>query len=307
MNIKIAKFRYGLRLAYLFLLACLMALTPVPVTAIGLQDPNQDASFGMEGTIEGPPPTTPASITTPSSGQTFTDTPITIAGVCKTGLLVKIFSNNVFVGSTMCQNGSYRLQIDLFSGRNDLVARVYDALDQAGPDSNLISVVFNDGSFAQFGTRVTLSSLYARKGGNPGSEFVWPVVISGGVGPYAVSVDWGDNTADTLLSRAFAGSMDLMHTYQEAGIYTVIVKVSDANGTTAYLQLVGVANGEASGQATSSGGTATIVRDTAFGRYGWIIALAAVPLLAITFWLGQRHELLTIRRRIDEGRRQAGV
>ena len=42
------------------------------------------------------------------------------------------------------KNGSYEVAIDLFSSKNDLVARHYDDLDQGGPDSNLVSVTFND-------------------------------------------------------------------------------------------------------------------------------------------------------------------
>ncbi len=59
-----------------------------------------------------------------------------MSGICPGDLLVKIFKNNVFAGSVQCKNGSYSIVIDLFSGQNELVARVYDALDQPGPDSN---------------------------------------------------------------------------------------------------------------------------------------------------------------------------
>ena len=108
---------------------------------------------------------------------------------------LKIFSNNVFIGSTTCRGGSYTLQTTLFAGANALVARVYDALDQTGPDSNTVNVTYNDAQFAQFGTVVSLTSLYARRGVNPGTSLSWPLILSGGVGPYAVSVDWGDGSA----------------------------------------------------------------------------------------------------------------
>lgn len=83
----------------------------------------QAGSVGLEGRISTDPPTRAATITTPSNGAVFSSTPITIAGLCPSNVLVKIFDNNVFVGSAVCSNGSYSLQADLFSGNNQLVAQ----------------------------------------------------------------------------------------------------------------------------------------------------------------------------------------
>jgi hypothetical protein len=271
------------------------------VVALGSQQNPQSSSTGLEGTVAGPPPSSPATISIPVNGQTVSNTPITVSGLCKTDLLVKIFSNNVFVGSTICKNGSYSLQVDLFSGANDLIARIYDALDQAGPDSNVVRVTFNDAQFAQFGTRVTLTSIYARKGAAPGQTLTWPITLSGGLGPYAVSVDWGDGKPATLLSKAFADSFDITHIYDNAGVYNVIIKATDANGVSAFLQLVGVGTGQVTGKSstgTSGGGTTTTTKSQII----LIPLLVIIPLLAVAFWLGRRHELFTIRKRLEENR-----
>jgi hypothetical protein len=272
-------------------------LTPLAAAVVN----PQSGSVGLEGSVPGNPPTQAATIAIPGNGQVFTATPITVSGLCKTGLLIKIFSNNVFVGSTQCVNGSYSLKVDLFSGRNDLVARVYDALDQAGPDSNTVSVTFNDAQFAQFGSHVSLSSNYARIGASPGTPLVWPLILSGGTGPYALSIDWGDGSGPQLQSVSFPGIINVSHTYSQAGVYVIVVRVTDANGTSAYLQLVGVANGKISGGLTpnttssQNGKTTTIL---------WQPMLAAIPLLIIAFWLGRRHELFTLRRTIESSRKQ---
>lgn len=153
----------------------------------------QSGSSGLQGEVPTPPPDTAASIATPTSGQSFSRVPITIAGLCPDSLLVKIFTNNVFVGATVCNDGSYSLQVDLLDGRNDLVAKVFDALDQPGPDSNVVTVTYNNDQFRNTGVPLLLlTSAYARRGANPGEELVWPVAISGGTPPYAISVDWGD-------------------------------------------------------------------------------------------------------------------
>lgn len=253
----------------------------------------------MEGKIPSPPPTRGATITTPGSGQTFTRTPITVNGLCPQGLLVKVFTNNVFIGATTCDSGSYSIQVDLFSGENDLVARVYDAFDQAGPDSNVVKVTFNDAQFKAFGgALLSLTSSYAQRGANPGDTLVWPVILSGGNGPYAISVTWGDNKAPDLISREFTGTFDLKHVYDNAGIYKVTVKASDKNGLTAYLQLVAIANGAATGgtdQNNKNGAQSTVPP-----RVVWIPAAVSIPLIFAAFWLGKRYELATIRRHIEQ-------
>lgn len=271
-----------------------------PTFAIGSPQNPQSGNVGLEGTVPGTPPTQAATIAVPTNGQVFTSVPITVSGLCKTGLLVKIFSNNVFVGSAQCANGSYSLKIDLFSGRNDLVARVYDTLDQQGPDSNTVSVTFNDAQFAQFGTHVALSSNYARIGANPGSTLTWPIILSGGTGPYALSVDWGDGSSTDLQSVSFPGVINIHHVYNQAGVFTIVVKATDANETSAYLQLVGVANGQVSGSLSPGTTEKTPSQTTIL----WQPLLLAIPLLIATFWLGQRHELYTIRRTIEANRNE---
>lgn len=272
-----------------------IAGSAIASSVYALQNP-QSGAQGLEATIPTSAPTQAATIATPSNGAVISNVPVTVSGLCQSGLLVKIFVNNVFVGSTVCTNGSYQLQVDLFSGRNDIVARVYDALDQSGPDSNVVSVTFNDAQFLATGSRVTITSDYARRGANPGDELDWPVTIAGGAPPYAISVDWGDNKAADLQSSAFGGTIDLKHVYDSAGTYQVTVKVTDAKGVSAFLQLVGVANGAV--QASSTGGkpTATTITRT---NVLWWPTLAGFPMLLVAFWLGQRHELYTLRRKLE--------
>lgn len=271
----------------------------LPVYAAN-QFPDQtgSGSIGIQGTITKTPPTQAATITTPSNGAVFTNVPITVNGICPANTVVKIFSNNVFVGSVFCNNGSYSVQINLFSGRNDLVARVYDSLDQAGPDSNVVSVTFNDAQFAAFGTRVTLSSVYAIRGAPPGQEFTWPITIAGGVGPYAVSVDWGDGSPTDLISQPNLGDLTIRHTYKNAGIYRVIIKVTDKNGTTAFLQVIGIATGATQNINGQGGAQTTVIKEII-----WIPMLAMIPLIVAAFWAGRRNELFSIRKQLESTRR----
>jgi hypothetical protein len=274
----------------------MIALAP-STQAAPVENP-QEGAIGVEGKIPSNPPSNAPTITTPRDGQVFTTIPITVNGLCTSGLLVKMFSNNVFVGSVLCENGSYSIDIDLFSGQNELVARMFDSLDQGGPNSNMVTVTFNDEQFNPFGTSLlSLTSNYAARGANPGQRLVWPVILSGGTSPYAVSVDWGDGTSPDLISTPFTGTIDLGHVYKSAGIYRVTVKATDKNGLSAFLQLVATANGAVTTDASkeeddASGDTVTKVL--------WLPAVACIPLIFVSFWLGQRYELATLRKHLEQ-------
>jgi hypothetical protein len=255
----------------------------------------QSGSIGIQGLIPSTPPTRGATIAVPGNGVVFTNIPITVSGLCPTGLLVKLFSNNVFVGSTVCQNGSYSLQVDLFSGQNVLVARVYDSLDQPGPDSNNVTVTYESAQFIQFGTQLTLSSVYAEKGAPPGDELDWPILINGGTAPYAVSVDWGDGTASNLLSLSGAGTFTIKHTYKTSGLYKVIVKATDKNGEEAFLQLVGQATGSTQSNINKNSGNTVIIEKTVL----WWPLLLMVPLIVAAFFIGGRYALDKERKQIE--------
>ena len=256
----------------------------------------ESGSVGLEGRISSDPPTAAATITFPRDGSVINSLPTTVSGLCPTGLLVKIFKNNVFAGSVQCVNGSFSLQIDLFNGRNELVARVYDDLDQAGPDSNIVVVTFPfSGLVAP--NRISLTSPFAKRGANPGENLSWPIVISGGTGPYAITVDWGDGKTPDIISQQFPGNFNINHIYDSPGVYNIIIRATDKSGALAFLQLVGVANGPV-GQNNSQGkngeGGSTITNT----KILWQPAVVALPLIATSFWLGMKYELFTLRKRL---------
>ena len=294
-----------------WLIAIILGVLTLVSTPFALAVTSSNGAVGLEGTISTPPPSTGATISLPRDGATFDTLPVTVSGICTSGLLVKLFKNNVFAGSAQCNNGSFSIQVDLFTGRNELVARVYDALDQAGPDSGTVAVNFAE-SAPVIGTRPSLTSVYAKKGANPGETISWPIVLSGGEGPYAVSIDWGDGKAPELFSQVFAGTFDIKHAYDNPGVYNVIIKVADKNGVVAYLQLVGVANGALSqdnsvtgnasnGKVTGATGSTASSLTNPKVKILWQPAAIVVPFLASTFWLGRKYQLLMLRKKIESG------
>ncbi len=290
------------------LLATIVAITSMIISSqVVNAQTSQSGSIGIEGTISSPPPTQGATISLPTNGQAFTTIPVNVSGLCPNDLLVKVFKNNVFAGAVQCTNGSYSIVIDLFPGTNELVARVYDALDQPGPDSNVVTVTFRDNRQGA-ASRVTLTSNYAKRGANPGEDLVWPIILSGGIGPYAISVDWGDGSTPDLISQEYPGVFNITHKYDSPGIYNMIIKATDKDGGTAYLQLVGIANGPLSqengtggsgsgsgGDGSDSGGTKTKIL--------WQPAALTIPFVISTFWLGKKYELRVLRKKIERGDR----
>ena len=288
----------------LFLLM-FMLLPSEFVLAQSSQNP-QSGAAGLSGTVPVDPPTQGATITLPANGQVFTASQTDVTGICPQGLLVKLFKNDVFAGSATCDTGSFTITAELFSGQNVLVARVYDALDQPGPDSNKPVVTFDDGSgTGEAIDRLLLTSNFAKRGANPGATLSWPITLTGGTGPYAISVDWGDGE-HTLLSQDLAGDFTPTHVYELAGTYRIAVQATDANNLTAFLQLVGVANGAvqdnplARTDTSGSNGDAATIQPSSTTNFKLIIwpLYVMIALIITTFWIGRRYEVKKLKKKL---------
>lgn len=263
------------------------ALTPLPIP-----DP-KPGGFGLEATKTQPAPTQGATITTPGDGASFASSPITVAGICPNELLVQIYNNNVMVGSVMCQNGSFSLEVSLFAGSNELKALVYDDLDQAGPESNIVTVNYTDTRFSAFGEFVTLTSAYGRRSAPAGDQLTWPLQLSGGTGPYAFTIDWGDGSELQLFSQPLEGVINVAHPYKKAGIYRVNVRAADVNDVSAFLQVIAVSSGQVEQlneeEASQPSEKVTII---------WPPAVIATILLIPSYWLGRRSQLVSLRSKM---------
>jgi hypothetical protein len=237
------------------------SLLALPASAATI---TKDGSVQVAGTVPGPPPATPPTIDVPTNGSSFDQKNITVSGTCIAGLVVKVYRNGVFAGSALCGgDGRYSMQIDLVLKRNDLVAYQCDSSNQASPPSNLVSVTYElpvppttppssgGGSSAPVpapaspGTpanQLIIYYDYTLQGIFKGQTFTFPVQFTGGVGPYAVSIDWGDGTTN-VFSRPDITPFSTQHAYAKPGTYVVKVRVADSQGQQAYLQLVIIVNG----------------------------------------------------------------
>ena len=265
-------------------------LTPLPTP-----DP-APGGYGLQVTKTQAPPTEGATITVPGNGASFTESPITVQGICPDGLLIQVYNNNVMVGAVMCEGGSFSLQVSLFAGTNDLTVIVFDDVEQAGPESNTVTVTYTDSNFTAFGQLITLTSAYGRRAAAAGTQLGWPIQLSGGNGPYAFSIDWGDGGDPELMSQAVAGAFNIGHVYRNAGIYQINIRVSDVNGVSAFLQLIAVASGIPNPAAGETGDDDALQQQRV--EILWVPAAIALILLFPTFWLGRRSQLVSLRNRM---------
>ncbi len=254
-------------------------------------------SYGLAATKTQEAPTSAATITTPGNGASFGNSPITVSGICTTGLLVQVYNNGVMVGSVMCTNNSFSLQASLFAGANEFTAIMYDDLEQAGPTSNIVTVNYTDSTITAFGQMITLTSSYGRRSAPSGSELSWPLQLTGGMGPYAFSLDWGDGSSAELKSQSLAGLVTIAHTYKKAGIYQVNVKVTDVNGVSAFLQVVAVSSGKVDGAAAGVGDTKNTTGTTKT-EILWIPAAVGLVLLLPAYWLGRRSQIVSLHNKM---------
>jgi hypothetical protein len=252
----------------------------------------QTGSVGLSGTVRGPAPTTSAVIVNPRTGSRTSSIPITISGTCPTQTFVSITKNGVFAGVTSCQDdGTFSLQADLFDGANTLLAVVFDALGQSGPNSTPVNIFYDAPSLSlpggSVGRQLFIETDTTVTAGDPAQPIGRSAKIVGGVGPYAVSWDWGDGET-SLTSQAADGTISANHSYARPGTYRVIVKVTDSQGNSAFMQMVTVVNGPVTQLGTTKG--------SGIGALSGQL-LAAWPLLGLAFimvlffWLGERRAM----------------
>lgn len=257
----------------------------------------QSGSVGLSGSVPGPPPSTSATIVLPPSGNVTDSVPDTITGTCTPGDFVSITDNGSFAGATTCSaHGTYSIPVDLFDGNNAVVAQISDALGQYGPNSVTINIRYNAPEVTLPGgvaaKQLFLEADTAVVAGDPNTVIARAVTIVGGVAPYAVSWDWGDGTS-SLDSEANGGPVSDSHTYTRPGTYTVIVKVTDSAGNSAYMQLVTVVNGKTEAIGSSNGQGLGAVPGTLVSSWP-LFGLGAI--VVVTFWFGEMWQMRKLRR-----------
>lgn len=268
--------------------------------------------------IPGPPVTSPAVIDNPVNGDRFSAIPIPVNGTCPVNAAyVEIFRNGVMSGSAICEaDSTYQLSIDLFPGQNDLTAHVFNITDDEGPVSDVVTVYYDapqppppptssgnkpPSSGSGYNNPLILKTAFVYKGYYVGQPVEWPLQITGGSKPYVLHVDWGDKNID-VISRANDGEFKITHTYTKAagakGDYTVKVNASDSSGQTAYIQFFVIVNANQNSNIAGNIFSKPPPALSNSNKWLWLAwpAYVFVLIMAISYWLGEREEIIILRR-----------
>lgn len=218
--------------------------------------------------VNGPAPTIGATITEPKNGLQFDTSFIVVSGTCQTDTFVVLKNNNLVAGSANCTDaGIFTINIQLQTGVNTLSALNYDNLNQPGPVTPSVTVEYTKGSSSTDSPKTTIPDIKVPDnpssipglddkykqcneykfdkmptGGNtsiniiclprlflPNSEQTIGFLIWGGEPPYAVSIDWGDDSDLTLLTFDEPGYKVVSFKYENPGFYSIIIRSSDKN------------------------------------------------------------------------------
>jgi len=151
---------------------------------------------------------------------------------------------------------------------------------------------------------IFLTTNYAPPGYGRNQTLSWPINRERRSSAVAISANWGDGSTATLLSQSTAGSVTLTHKYSSGGTYQVTSRAPDKKATPPSLQVVAL---------------------SAAGRPNNYVNHYHHPLFHHSldhFWLysrsfllyccyrwpsgfGARHQLYTLRNRLDQSERSA--
>lgn len=254
-------------------------------------------SIGISGVMPGKAPTVAATIDSPNDQQRFSTSPVTFTGTCPANTLVEIFKNDIFAGSTPCTDaGIFSVGIDLMIGQNILIARVYDALNQPGPDSKP-KTVFYDALPPQAGPLIGLNFGGAQlllntdavfRGAFPNKELNIPIDIIGGTPPYALNIQWGDSN-NKVISRNDNITFNAGHIYLKPGTFQISIQASDALGRVAFLTVASIVNGQPNIAAANTISTSEANKLLLL----WPLYASAVAIV-ISFFIGEKREKQTL-------------
>lgn len=285
------------------ILLLVVGLSLIAYTATASSPPPQSSSVGLSGIMPGKPPTVAAIIKSPDTGSHSSISPLTVSGTCPAGNLIELFKNDIFAGSTPCDNsGNFSIDIDPLVGQNTLIARVYDALNQPGPNSNSVIVNYDAlpaqssslTSMSFGGSQMLLNTDAVFRGTFPDQELDIPIDILGGTPPYAVNIQWGDSN-NKVMPRDNNQTFKAGHVYKKPGTYQISLQASDAAGRVAFLSVASIVNGQPSAATATSTGTISSNNLLVL----WPLYTSAVAIM-VSFWLGERREKRIIGKTITQ-------
>lgn len=287
------------------------------------------SDLSVTATVPAPMPIGAPSITSIPNNSSTIEAETIVSGLCPViipAIIVAIYDGDVLVGSSQCTAaGRFSLPVSLSIGTHTLVAIVVTITGERGESSATVTVTrhqvgtttLNAGAlpttpFAgiEDPLRIAMSDTYAYCRIGADGDVAWLGSFVGGAAPYAVVIDWGDGSIDSLnisdqTDQAFS------HRYSRQHSYEISVTVTDSKGARASLSTIAVSFLSPSGIAMIENNLITPHSSPIvvfIQQYIWQIYIGTLFVLAYLWYLERGRHLpgvaLRIARRKLEGPRR---
>ncbi len=293
--------------------AGLLLLVPLRVSA---------ASYDVSASVAFPAPTQPAVFDNSLANAVSENEVFEVFGTCEYNpptTIVVIMREVTILGSVNCEsNGTFRLDVTLVRGNNNLIARSSSISGNYGPDSSPLSVSYAPkpaepgAPEASVDSDLTITSPEAFTSLDDENTGTIQITVGGGKGPYTIAINWGDGTTETLMVPD-AGTFSFRHTFLSKGIFKVVATVTDVLGVSKVYQFI-VSSMSLPSDATEVETSQPAVIQKNEGMKWYVIAggaaLLATTLVIIglsSFWLGRRYQYRKLKDRLINDVNEADV
>ena len=202
-------------------------------------------SLYVSATNPAPIPTQPAIITGPPAGK-VSEAQAVISGYCprsNPSIIIEILLDGISAGSTTCTNAnSFSLPITVSSGQHSVVARIHTITNGVGSDSKPFALYATFPATSTTANKTTAKSAPLAKSSlniapvssfvvfGPAQDAIWRGTISGGLLPYSMVINWGDNSTETATVKTQA-PQSFTHQYKAMRSYDITVQATDVTGS----------------------------------------------------------------------------
>ena len=153
------------------LIAYLCGVVFILAPRAAAQTVTESGTVSITAVVQGPPPSTPATITSPQNNSVVSATPLVVMGTCQSNLLVIVYNQGAEAGTGTCSvEGTFTINIGLLSGLNVITALNFDAYGRPGPDSAAVNVTVVSNSQGEVTDTAVLTPTERQNGLRPVSS-----------------------------------------------------------------------------------------------------------------------------------------
>jgi len=196
-----------------------------------------------------------------------------VLGTCSNDTAyVKLYRNEVFAGTSLCDQGQFSIPLTFVVGSNSLQTKAMSSTDGEGPVASPITVYYDAPQTPQAIVEQQVPILHGETNPatlfpslqassaislpvifflsseqtflerKPGEVVSWQLKVHGRNSPYLFTINWGDGTVE---AKEFAEEdIIISHRYSKEGIYRILVEAIDVAGNKTQLQFIVFIKGE---------------------------------------------------------------